>query len=92
MTPDGKPVGMAHTNNGTSDFDAWINLFGQAAKALGSDASIGDLYSKLTPLAMKGDSDAGGLLHISYVSGEHVSGFTEGRPLFARKPDNVFYH
>ncbi len=90
MTPDGKPVGMAHTNNGSSDFDAWIGLFGQAAKALGSDASIGDLYSKLTPLAMNGDSDAGGLLHISYVSGEHVSGFTEGRPLFVRKPDNAF--
>ena len=34
----------------------------------------------------QGDPDAGGLLSINYVSGEHVTGFTEGRPLFARKP------
>lgn len=90
VTPDGKPVGMAHTNNGSSDFDAWLRLFGQAAKALGGEASADDLYTKLTPLALKADADAGGLLNISYVSGEHVTGFTEGRPLFARKPDSVF--
>ena len=27
---------------------------------------------------------AGGLLAINYVSGEHMTGFTEGRPLVAR--------
>lgn len=90
MTPDGKPVGMAHTNNGSSDLDAWLNLFGQAAKALGSPVRGEDLYAKLMPLALKGEADAGGLLTISYVSGEHVTGFTEGRPLFARKPDSAF--
>jgi sugar (pentulose or hexulose) kinase len=89
-TPDGKPVGMAHTNNGSSDFDAWLNLFGQVAKALGSPARVEDLYGKIMPLALKGEADAGGLLAISYVSGEHVTGFTEGRPLFARKPDSAF--
>jgi len=90
MTPDGKPAGMAHANNGSSDFDAWIDLFGQTAKALGCNATASDLYSKLTPLALQADGDAGGLLHISYVSGEHISGFTEGRPIFVRKPDSVF--
>ncbi len=88
MTPDGKSVGMAHTNNGSSDFDAWINLFGQAAKALGSDLQPGELYARLTPLALRGAADSGGLLHISYLSGEHVTGFTEGRPLFVRQPDS----
>ena len=39
ITPDGKPVAMAHSNNGSSDFDAWIHLFGQAARALGAEAS-----------------------------------------------------
>jgi len=90
MTPDGRPAGMAHANNGSSDLDAWIDLFGQTARVLGFNASMSDLYSKLTPLALQADSDAGGLLHISYVSGEHISGFTEGRPLFVRKPDSVF--
>jgi len=90
MTPDGKPVGMAHSNNGSSDFDAWINLFGQASKALGSELSLGELYAKMTPLALQGDADAGGLLNISYLSGEHVTGFTEGRPFFVRRPDSRF--
>jgi len=90
VTPDGKPVGMAHSNNGSSDFDAWINLFGQAAKALGVESRIEELYARLMPLALRGDADAGGLVSINYVSGEHVTGFTEGRPLFARKPESVF--
>ena len=90
VTPDGKPVGMAHSNNGSSDFDAWISIFGQAARALGHEAKLEDLYAKLMPLALKGDPDAGGLLSINYVSGEHVTGFTEGRPMFARKPDSNF--
>lgn len=90
LTPDGKLVGMAHSNNCTSDLDAWIGLFGQAARALGADIGEDELYSRLLPLALEGDSDAGGLLAYGYVSGEHVTGFTEGRPLFVRKPDSTF--
>ncbi|HEY6077463.1 MAG TPA: FGGY-family carbohydrate kinase [Polyangiaceae bacterium] len=89
-TPDGKPVAMAHANNGSSDLDAWIALFGQVAEALGIQASPGDLYEKLLPLALRGDADAGGLLSINYVSGEHVTGFSEGRPLFVRNQDAKF--
>jgi sugar (pentulose or hexulose) kinase len=90
VTPDGKPVGMAHSNNGSSDFDAWVSLFGQAGRALGLETRTEDLYAKLMPLALKADADAGGLVAINYVSGEHVTGFTEGRPLFLRKPESVF--
>jgi sugar (pentulose or hexulose) kinase len=89
-TPDGKPVAMAHSNNGSSDLDAWIALFGQAARALGAEARLDELYGVLVPLALRGDPDAGGLLAINYVSGEHLTGFTEGRPLLARKPDSAF--
>ncbi len=90
VTPDGKPVAMAHSNNGSSDLDAWIALFGQVAKALGHETRPEVLYEKLLPLALAGDPDAGGLLSINYVSGEHVTGFTEGRPLFARNQDSKF--
>jgi sugar (pentulose or hexulose) kinase len=89
-TPDGAVVAMAHSNNGSSDFDAWIHLLGQAGKALGAEVRLEELYARLLPLALQGDPDAGGLLSINYVSGEHVTGFTEGRPLFARKPDSAF--
>jgi sugar (pentulose or hexulose) kinase len=90
VTPDGRPVAMAHSNNGSSDLDDWIDLFGQVARTLGADASSDDLYGKLLPLALKGDPDAGGLLSVNYVSGEHMTGFTEGRPLFARNEDSRF--
>ena len=90
VTPDGSPVAMAHSNNGTSDLDAWIALFGQVGKALGAETRLDDLYVRILPLALAGDPDAGGLLSINYVSGEHMTGFTEGRPLFARNQDGRF--
>ena len=90
VTPDGSPVAMAHSNNGSSDLDDWMALFGQVAKATGGDASSDNLYGKLLPLAVLGEPDAGGLLSINYVSGEHMTGFTEGRPLFVRNQDARF--
>jgi len=90
VTPDARPVAMAHSNNGTSDLDAWISLFGQVARALGVEVTLEELYGALLPLAVAGDPDAGGLLSINYVSGEHVTGFTEGRPLFVRNQDSRF--
>ena len=90
LTPDGELVGMAHSNNCTSDFNAWMALFGELARTLGSDVQDSDLFGKLMPLALDGDPDAGGLLAYGYVSGEHLTGFSEGRPLFARQPDAAF--
>jgi sugar (pentulose or hexulose) kinase len=90
MTPDGNLVGMAHSNNCTSDYDAWVSIIGEAAQALGAEVDDGKLYSTLLPLALSGDPDAGGLLAYGYVSGEHITGFSEGRPLFVRSPDASF--
>jgi sugar (pentulose or hexulose) kinase len=90
VTPDGSPVAMAHSNNGSSDLDAWVALFGQVGRALGATVSADDLYGRLLPLAVSAEADAGGLLAINYVSGEHMTGFTEGRPLFARNEDARF--
>jgi len=89
-TPDGKLVGMAHSNNCSSDLDAWIGLFGQAGKLLGAEFTTPVLYDKLLELALTGDSDCGGLLSYGYLSGEHMTGFSEGRPLFARSQDSNF--
>ncbi|HEY4752553.1 MAG TPA: FGGY-family carbohydrate kinase, partial [Candidatus Limnocylindrales bacterium] len=90
VTPDGSPVAMAHSNNGSSDLDAWMALCGRVAEALGAPVSADELYGRLLPLALAGDPDAGGLLAINYVSGEHMTGFTEGRPLFARSTGSRF--
>jgi len=48
------------------------------------------LYGTLYNAALRGDPDGGGLISINYLSGEHITGFHEGRPLFARTPDSRF--
>jgi sugar (pentulose or hexulose) kinase len=90
VTPDGRPVAMAHSNNGSSDLDAWLAVLGQAGRALGAEVRPEEVYEKILPLALEADPDAGGLLAVNYVSGEHMTGFREGRPLFARGPDSRF--
>lgn len=45
---------------------------------------FGNLYRK----ALEGDADCGGLMSYGYLSGEPITGFEEGRPLFMRKPDS----
>lgn len=90
VTPDGKLVAMVHSNNCTSDFDAWIALLVEAAQALGAKVDLKDGFARLMPLALEGEADAGGLLSYGYISGEHVTGFNEGRPLFVRSSDASF--
>lgn len=89
-TPDGKLVAMAHSNNCTSEYDNWINLFNEVLLTTGVNISKKDLYEKLLNSALEGDSDCGGLLAYGYISGEHVTKFSEGRPLFVRHPNANF--
>ncbi len=89
-TPDGDLVAMVHSNNCTSDYDAWINLFGESIKALGFDVPRHKLYDVLLGAALKGDPDCGGLLAYGYISGEHITKFEEGRPLFVRSSNSSF--
>ncbi|NDL68356.1 xylulokinase [Anaerotalea alkaliphila] len=89
-TPTGKLVAMAHSNNCTSDLDAWIGLFGEAAQALGMEVDMTTLYRTLYTKALEGDADGGGLLAYGYLSGEHVTHFEEGRPMFVRSSKNNF--
>jgi sugar (pentulose or hexulose) kinase len=89
-TPSGDPVAMVHCNNCTSDIDAWMKLLGEAAALLGAEFDTNALYSKLYHRAFEGNADCGGLLSYNYVSGEPVTGLSEGRPLFIRTPDAKF--
>ncbi len=89
-TPTGKPVAMVHSNNCTSDLNAWVDVFAEFTKVLGVDISESKLYETLYQKALTGDADAGGLLAFNYVSGEHITHFEEGRPLFVRTPESRF--
>lgn len=89
-TPAGKPVAMVHSNNCTSDLNAWVELFREFTGALGVEVSQSQLFETLYRQALHGDADGGGLLAYNYVSGEHLTHFEEGRPLFVRRPDSRF--
>mgnify|MGYP000091943647 CR=1 FL=1 len=89
-TPAGDLVAMVHCNNCTSDLNAWVNLFREFAESMGMTADMNQIFGTLYNKALEGDSDCGGLLAYNYFSGEHITGFNEGRPLFVRKPDSKF--
>ena len=89
-TPSGEAVAMAHCNNCTSDLNAWVGLFGEFAGLIGAKLTPDELYGTLYRQALEGDADCGGLLSYNYFSGEHITGFEEGRPLFVRTPDSRF--
>ena len=89
-TPVGDDVAMVHCNNCTSDINAWAGIFRQFADAIGAPVDTDKLYTTLFNAALDGAPDCGGLAGFNYFSGEPVTGFTEGRPVFARKVDADF--
>ena len=89
-TPTGKPVAMVHSNNCTSDLNAWVELFHEFTLALGVNISQSKLFEMLYQQGLLGDADGGGLLAYNYVSGEHITHLKEGRPMFVRTPESHF--
>jgi sugar (pentulose or hexulose) kinase len=88
-TPDGNMVAMVHCNNGASELNAWVGLFAEFAKALGTDPDSGTVFETLFRAALRGTPDCGGLMSYNYLSGEPITELDEGRPLFLRSPDST---
>lgn len=89
-TPDGKPVAMVHSNNCTSDLNAWVELFHEFTGIIGQEVSQSEIFEKLFHKALEGDADCGNLLSYNYFSGEPITRLEQGRPLFVRMPDSRF--
>jgi len=89
-TPTGKPVAMVHSNNCTSDLNAWVEMFHEFSRTLGVEISQSSLFEMLYKQALTGEADCGGLLAYNYFSGEHITQIKEGRPLFVRTPESRF--
>ena len=86
-TPTGKPVAMVHCNNCTNEINAWAYVFRGFLEALGQKADMNAVYTAMFRTALDAEKDAGGLLLYNYLSGEPVTGLTEGRPLLVRSPE-----
>ena len=89
-TPDGNLVAMVHCNNCTSDLNAWISVFKEFCDTFGVEMDMDTLFGGLYRKALEGDKDCGGLLAYNYFSGEHITHFSEGRPLFVREQNCKF--
>jgi sugar (pentulose or hexulose) kinase len=87
-TPAGDPVAMVHCNNGASELNAWVGLFGEFARGLGAEVDSSKVFETLFAAALGGASDCGGMLAYNYLSGEPITELEEGRPLFLRSPDS----
>lgn len=87
-TPDGAPVAMVHCNNCTSEINAWAGLFAEFAAAMELPAEKNQIFKTLFEKALEGEADCGGLTACNYLSGEGITAFDEGRPLFLRAPDS----
>lgn len=88
-TPAGDLVALVHCNNGASELNAWVGLFAQFAKALGSNADTSAIFETLFTAALSGSPDCGGMLAYNYLSGEPITELEQGRPLFLRSPDST---
>ncbi len=89
-TPTGFPVAMSHANNGTSDLNAWVNLFKEYNALMGIEVDMGELFGKLYTNSLNGDKDCGGLLAYGYYSGEGITMLNEGRLAFLRTANSHF--
>ena len=86
-TPDGSPVAMVHCNNCCGEIDAWAKIFGEFAAAAGLDIPKYKVYDTLYYLALRGESDCGGVVSYNFLSGEHILGVKSGHPMYFRSED-----
>ena len=86
-TPDGKPVAMVHCNNCTSDMNSWVGLLHEAVELMDGNTDLDELYGRLYRKSLEGALDCGGVTVYNYISGEPVTGFSDGRPVIVRRPD-----
>ena len=81
-TPAGHPVAMVHCNNGCSELDAWVRVFGEFSSLMGIGADMSNLYSALYNNALTAPYDCGGVVAYNYLAGEPVAGIENGAPMY----------
>lgn len=83
-TPDAHPVAMVHSNNGCSELDLWVEMFGDFAKTIGVDMDKSELYRTLYQKALSGDGDCGEVVAYNFLANEPVAGVKNGKPTYFR--------
>lgn len=89
-TPSGEDVAMIHANNGTSEIDAWAEVFGELLTAMNVDFDKATLYQQMFQALDQADEDAGQMLSYNYVASEFITDVKQGTPAFLRHRDSQF--
>ncbi len=88
-TPDGKPVAMVHSNNCTSDMNAWAEMLHDFTNELGLDLKLSDIFTMMFKASEK-VSLRPDLINYNFISGEPIVGLDKGGiPMFMRDPDSA---
>ena len=77
---------MVHCNNCTSDINFYISLFREFSRLIGSDIKDDEIFSLLYSSALNAEGKAGDYVSCNYYSGEGVTDFQRGIPLFLHSP------
>lgn len=89
-TPCGNLTAMVHCNNCSSEINAWMNLFEEVLTSLNLSVDKNVLFETLFKKSKQAQSGADDVLVYNYLSGEHITGLSEGRPMVVRKPESKF--
>ena len=87
-TPAGKTVVMAHTSTCTPEIDAWVRLIADAARIMGWDCQMDQLFPALFRAGLEGDADCSGIIAYNYFTGEPATQTSAGRPMLVRLPES----
>ena len=89
-TPCGDEVAMVHCNNCSSEINAWVNIFGEFARAAGAEMPKDRLFELLFSSALAGEDDCGGTVVCNYLSGENITEIERGVPAVIHTPGRAF--
>ena len=67
-----------------------MRVLRETAQLFGATPTTAELYDKLYQKSLEGATDCANILTYNYISGEPVTGLTEGRPMVVRRPDTSF--
>ena len=87
-TPDAYPVAMVHSNNGCSELDLWVKMFGEFATMINANIDTSALYKLLYTNALSGSDDCGEVISYNYLANEPVADIKNGKPMYFRTPQS----
>lgn len=88
-TPNGCDAVLIHSNNGCTDVDFWVSLFGEFAALRGEKPDKTELYGTLYRNVKNAADDCGGVVSYNCVSPEPSTGVTSAHPLVYRTFDGA---